>query len=342
MNQDWKSFLIEQGASEQQGLLKFSESESKYFDLSLAPLLINPSDRALIKVSGEDAESFLQNQLSNDIRNVTETMHQSSAWCSPKGRIIANFRIFKQGDAFFLVLAADLLEVVMKKLRMYVMMSKVTIEDVSMVTVHFSVAGKDAAVHIQEFIGSQSLPENSTIQYDGLSILHVSDAQQRFDIFGELDAAKELWLQCKTVATPVSGLAAKYLNIISGSPEISAESSEAWIPQMVNYIQLNGVDFKKGCYPGQEVVARLNYLGKTKRRMYHLEIDTDELPKIGDSIKSEKDNEAGKILNAVINSNNKVNALAILKIADANNQLNMAANNANISLLDLPYNVDDQ
>ena len=134
----------------------------------------------------------------------------------------------------------------------------------------------------------------------------------------------------------------RYLNIVSGSPEITAASSEVWIPQMVNYIHLKGVDFKKGCYPGQEVVARLNYLGKTKRRMYRLQIDTDHLPVVGAEIKSDKDAEAGKVLNAVFNADGKVEALAILKIADAINPLTLAANDATITLLDLPYSVSDE
>lgn len=354
MNQEWKAFLQENDAkfvivseegSETELLAYFANPENETQVSSQDVLLCNPSERGLLKVTGADAESFLQNQLTNDIRNVTDTSHQASAWCSPKGRIIANFRIFKRDEAFYLALSRDLIEHVMKKLRMYVMMSKVVIEDVSDSTVHFSFAGKNADVLIQDMLGLSAV-DTDTIQHNTISLLRSVISEEnnstRFDIFAEdINEAKTLWDDCKKVASPVSGTGTRYLNIISGSAEITAESSEAWIPQMVNYIHLNGVDFKKGCYPGQEVVARLNYLGKTKRRMYRLEIDTSELPATGSVIKSDKDAEAGKILNAVVNAAGKVDALAVLKIADALNPLTLAANDASITLLDLPYSVDD-
>ncbi|MEH6457897.1 MAG: folate-binding protein [Cocleimonas sp.] len=354
MNPDWKAFLQENGAefvthtvadTETEQLAFFSNPENEIQISSQEVLLSNPSERGLIKVNGADAESFLQNQLTNDIRNVSETSHQASAWCSPKGRIIANFRIFKRDDAFYLALSRDMIEHVMKKLRMYVMMSKVVIEDVSDSTIHFSFAGKNADNLMQDILDIEIDSDTQTIQHNLITLLRtvISDSNTRFDVFvDDINEAKTFWNQCNQVASPVSGAGTRYLNIISGNPEITAASSEAWIPQMVNYIQINGVDFKKGCYPGQEVVARLNYLGKTKRRMYRLEIDTDQLPLVGAEIKSEKDAGAGKILNAVVNANGKVDALAILKIADAVNPLSMATNDATITLLDLPYSVDDE
>jgi len=112
MNPDWKAFLIEQN------VLDSSTSSLPSSYSSDEKVITDLSERGLLEVSGEDAESFLQNQLTNDIRNVNVTTHQESAWCSPKGRIIANFRIFKRGDSYLLDLSADLVEHVIKKLRM--------------------------------------------------------------------------------------------------------------------------------------------------------------------------------------------------------------------------------
>lgn len=362
MNPEWKAFLQENGAefvstpvenaeAEQVGSIEqlafFGNPESETQISSQDLLLSNPSERGLIKVNGADAESFLQNQLTNDIRNVSDTSHQASAWCSPKGRIIANFRIYKREDSFYLALSRDLIEHVMKKLRMYVMMSKVVIEDVSDSIIHFSFAGKNADNLMQEILGIQIPSDAETIQHNEITLLRSEmssdENSSRFDIFIDgVEPAKALWSQCEKVATAVSGAGSRYLNITSGSPEITAASSESWIPQMVNYIHINGVDFKKGCYPGQEVVARLNYLGKTKRRMYRLQIESKQLPLVGAVIKSDKDAEAGKVLNAVVTADGKVEALAILKIADAANPLTLADTDATITLLDLPYGVDDE
>lgn len=291
-------------------------------------LLSDLSHHGLIKVYGDDAESFLQNQLTNDVRNVTDNGYQINAWCSPKGRIIATFRVFKREDAFFLSLSQDLLEHVIKKLSMYVMMSKVTIEDATQSLAHIGISGDRAE---NELAGLS----------DNLTTLNVTGTVPRFEIFGEEKEPKALEVLVEKIkAAPENHW--DYLNILAGLPTINQASSEAWIPQMVNFIAVDGVDFKKGCYPGQEIVARLNYLGKTKRRMYHIQINTSELPAIGDAISSENTNDAGKILNAVINPDGKVEALAVLKIAEADHSLTLANNNeATITLFDLPYSVDD-
>lgn len=344
MNSDWKAFLIDNGAkfSDEQ-LISFGDAELAQKAPPHEVMLSDLSDFGLIKVFGEDAESFLQNQLSNDIRNVSDTMHQISAWCTPKGRIIATFRIFQRQDSYYLSVSADLLEHVIKKLRMYVMMSKVTIEDASDALIHFSYSGSKTGEKLQKILAlSTPIEPNQTLQSKDLSILHISGNIDHYEVFGSINDAKDLWNSCKTEATLSNSNRWYYLNILAGNPHIDQASSESWIPQMVNYIAVDGVDFKKGCYPGQEVVARLNYLGKTKRRMYHLLINTNTPPAVNDVISSTTDKDAGKILNAVINSDGKVEALAVLKIAEASNGLTLANDDTvAISLLDLPYTLDE-
>ena len=333
MTKDWKAFLSESN-SEFTNIAENNNADSE-------KMLFDLSDQGLLKVSGEDAESFLQNQLTNDIRNVTESTHQASAWCSPKGRIIANFQIFMRDGSYFLTVSADLIEHVIKKLRMYVMMSKVTVEDVTESMVHFGFVG-----NLEKLIGD-TIPRdsNQTLQYNNLTILKLSDNQPRYEIFAyasNISDAKQLWEQCSTDAVAISNNGWNYLNIVAGLPSISEASSEAWIPQMVNYIAIGGVDFKKGCYPGQEVVARLNYLGKTKRRMYRLQINTGQLPNIGDAIASDSDKAAGKILNAAINPKGVVESLAIMKISETEKPLTLANDaKTSIALLELPYSMDD-
>ncbi len=304
----------------------------------LSNLSQSPSRHGLIKVHGEDAESFLQNQLTNEVSNVTENTHQLTAWCSPKGRIIATFRLFKRDDAYFLSLSEDLLEHVIKKLSMYVMMSKVTLEDVTESFVHLGVSGESAEQELKELL-TKELPNevDGTTTINGLTVLKLAGTIPRYEFFSEAGSAKVLSDSIKQAPDSYW----EYLNIVAGIPSISQASSEAWIPQMVNFIQVNGVDFKKGCYPGQEIVARLNYLGKTKRRMYRLLIDSDQLPAINDVIASGNEKDAGKILNVVINPEGKVEALAVMKIAETNETLRIANDDAPITLLELPYTVND-
>lgn len=356
MNKDWKVFLEDQGAvlvENQVGEKTFFEIES-FGDSELEKNLSEQdvifstyNNFSLIKVEGDDAESFLQNQLTNDVRNITDKNHQQTAWCNPKGRMIANFRVYKKGEAFFLSMASDLTEHVLKKLQMYVMMSKVTLEDVTENYARFTIAGDNIESNLTEIFEETlaNLDQNEDIAFhtNAVSILRLKGSLPRFDIIATIEEAKILWQKCKTLAKPVSGTGNNYLNILSGIPEITSASSEAWIPQMVNYIQVGGVDFKKGCYPGQEVVARLNYLGKTKRRMYLLELKTNDKIITGQGIANDSDNDAGKILNAVQSNTNTVNALAVLKIAAVNEgNLKLAESNSEVSVLDLPYAVEDE
>ena len=313
--------------------------------LALSPettCLCHLSSQGLIKISGEDAESFLQNQLSNDVTHLSDTSHQLSAWCSPKGRILASFRVFKQNNTYYLSLSLDLVDFVIKRLRMYIMMSKVTVEDVSNEFAHFGFSGENN--QIATITGkTNSFADQEVISLENITILYHSGSTPRFEIFANLsngaDSAQSLWEDLSKHATVTNENHWNYLNILSGIPFITQKSSEAWIPQMVNFTLIGGVDFKKGCYPGQEVVARLNYLGKTKRRMYHVAIDTDELPEIGETIESTATDDAGKILNAAYNPDGSIDALAVLKIAEAAKDLMLSSHKVHV--LDLPYEVSD-
>jgi len=350
MKPAWKEFLIDNGAEfEDEKLISFGNPSRENRIPPQGSVLSDLSNRGIIEVHGEDAESFLQNQFTNDIHRVTETTHQLSAWCSPKGRVISNFRLFKRADKYYLTLPADLLDPVIKKLRMYVMMSKVTLEDVSANLIHFGYAGEYAERDLRTILDEELVPtkDNQTIQHGNLSILRLSGTVPRFEIIGEYEDAKSLWEHCNVRAAPVSSNGWDYLNIVAGLPVVNKASSEAWIPQMLNLQVIDGVDFQKGCYPGQEIVARLKYLGKNKRRMYRIEINSNELPEIGQKIYAEgfSDSEAGKILTTVINPSGKAEALAILKIAHADKNLSLSEDTSveqgKITLLDLPYSVDD-
>ena len=349
MKANWKKFLIDNGAEfEGDELVSFGNPSRERRIPPQGSVLSDLSGRGIIKIHGKDAEDFLQNQLTNDISRVTENTHQLSAWCTHKGRVIANFRIFKRDNNYYLTLSADLVELIIKKLRMYVMRSEVSIEDVSDSRIHFGYAGERAEQDLQILLGKENVPTkaNQTLQQDSLSILRLPGTVPRFEIFGDLEDAKNFWESCNVRAAAVSNSGWDYLNIVAGLPVVCEASSTAWIPQMLNLQVIDGVDFQKGCYPGQEVVARLKYLGKNKRRMYRIEINSSELPEVGQKIYAEGESAyAGKILTAAINPVGKAEALAVLKIALVDRKLSLNQDTANeealITILDLPYSVDE-
>ena len=348
MQQNWKEFLIDNGAEfEADQLVSFGNPSRESRIPPQGSVLSDLSNRGIIEVHGKDAESFLQNQLTNDISRVTATRHQLSAWCNPKGRVIASFYVFKRGKSYYLTVSADLVEFVIKKLRMYVMMLDVTLEDSSKSLIHFGYAGEQAEQDLQTILGIDKVPTETqqTLQQNTLSILRLPGSVPRFEIFGELEGAKNLWEHCNVRAAPVNSSGWDYLNIVAGLPVVCEASSTAWIPQMLNFQVLDGLDFKKGCFPGQEIVARLKYLGKNKRRMYRIEINSNVLPEIGQKIYAEGETSyTGKILTTVMNPSGNAEALAVLKIALADKPLSLDQTRTNqqdnITLLELPYSVD--
>lgn len=343
MKEAWKAFLIDHGAEfEDAELVSFGNANRERRIAPQGAVLSNLADRGLLEVTGEDAVSFLQNQLTNDITKIDETVHQLTAWCNPKGRVIVNFRAFMRDGKIFLILSKDLVETVITKLSRYIMMSKVTITDATDTLVHFGYAGEHAERDLRQILDKVPTGERETLNTGNLTILRLPGNTPRFEVYGDIKEASDLWSKCNVRAAPVSSQAWDFMNIRAGRPVVTLASSEAWIPQMLNFTYIDGVDFKKGCYPGQEVVARLNYLGKTKRRMYLMEIQTDKVPETNASIVNAEGTEVGQILNAVINPDDIVECLAIMKIAATEAEMFLeTANGPTVRALELPYSVDD-
>ena len=190
-------------------------------------------NRALIKVSGLDSEPFLQSQFSNDINSISNNKVQINAYCQHQGKIIAIIWVFKRANSFYLSLPIDLKEVVLSKLTMFKMMSKVKIEDYSETINQFGLVGESR--------------DNSFKITENLSLVTTREMISNSNQFSE-------W---------------EYACIKDKLPEVYANYSETFIPQALNLdINLLGVSFTKGCYPGQEIVARMHYLGNPKRRLF--------------------------------------------------------------------------
>ena len=200
-------------------------------------------NRALLKVSGGDSESFLQAQLSNDIEQLDNSSIQLNAYCQHQGKILALFWVMRSDDSFLLSFPLDLLEIIKSRLQMFVIMSDVTIDDVS-----------------DDYLQIGVIDENQNNAFtinDKLSLIIENPSKlSKFKV-----TSNDFWDKAC---------------IDSSLAEIYLLTSEKMVPQMLN-LDINeiGVNFSKGCYPGQEVVARLHYLGVAKRRLFAFECDSD-------------------------------------------------------------------
>ena len=346
MKIEWENFLKDAGA-------EFSDNKVESFGnptrerqvIHSGSTLCDLSHYGLIAAHGDDAVDFLQGQFTNDIAQVNEAQSQLSSYCTPKGRMLANFRIFKQGETLYLSLPQPLLQPVLDRLRMFVMRSKVTLEDASNAMMRFGLNGPNAAEQLKTIIDSIPCDTNGCAQSKDLSIIHTHGTDARFEIYGHLDAVSNLWQSLDVDATPVGAPIWELLNIQAGIPVIVAETCEAFVPQMANMSLIGGVSFKKGCYTGQEIVARMHYLGKLKKRMFHIAIECDEAPKAGDKIFAENTTAGsgtGTIVSAELNAEGVYEALAVIQIADAESktlQLHDAEGPV-IKILELPYSFE--
>lgn len=347
MNNEWEKFLLDNSATIENNCVKnfgasIEEEQSAYSNLVLADL----SHYALIEASGDDVTEFLQGQLTNDIKLVTNHMSQLSAYCNPKGRILANFRIFKRQESYFLRLRADIIEPTLKRLRMFVMRSKVELVDRSDELSRMGIAGINATKVLSDIY--ETLPHNTdeTITENEITLIKLPGTLARYEAHGTVDKIKELWEKLQKDAVAIGENSWNLLTIRAGIPEIVSETVEAFVPQMVNLQAINSLSFTKGCYPGQEVVARMHYLGKLKRRLFVGSAKCDILPASGESIMTGDDNEqkAGQIVTASWSDEKTVEFLAVLQIEKATeSELHIQSSSGPlIQLADLPYSLEKE
>jgi folate-binding protein YgfZ len=347
---EWKTFLAAMRAefSEDTSKLKVQSYGNPEQERQIAHsgnIICDLSHYGLIRADGDDAEAFLQGQFTNDLQQVDSSHSQLSSYCNPKGRMLSNFRIFQRDKTLYLSLPGEMLDDTLNRLNMYVMRSKVSLQDASDSLMRIGLSGNRVEEFLSTITGSIPVDTDVVSQQDDYTIVRISGIEPRFEIYGSLDGMKKMWQTLNLNSSPIGADAWELLNIQAGLPVIIAETSESFIPQMTNMELINGVSFKKGCYTGQEIVARMHYLGKLKKRMYRIRIDTDKKPLPGDSLfakDSKGGSNTGTIVSAQLNHENKYEALAVIQITDAENQTLRLydADGPEIEILKLPYSLN--
>jgi tRNA-modifying protein YgfZ len=246
--------------------LRFGEAAAEAA-LALNGTVVAPlAHLGLIRASGADAEAFLQGQLSNDVRQVGPERAQLSSFNSPKGRMLAVLHVLRAGDAVLLELPRAILEPVLKRLSLYVLRSQVKLAEATDL-VGIGVAGADTPV-VLAAVGLPAPTAPLECAWAGdLGVVRRLGSVPRYGVVAPAERAADLWQRLKQQAAPVGTLAWKLLDIEAGVPAIYAETQDHFVPQMCNLDALGGISFDKGCYTGQEVVARVHYRGAVKRHM---------------------------------------------------------------------------
>jgi folate-binding protein YgfZ len=322
MKAEWKTFLANTGAEfDADGkVLSFGNPERERKMALTGNVFADLSHYSLVAVHGADARDFLQNQFSNDLRKVDAGHSQLNAYCSPKGRMLVHFRIFQHGDSFYLRMPSTMVEATVKRLRMYVLRSRVTFEDRVDTFIPIGLSGPGAEAELARCSGL-TLPTciDTVAHNDHTLVIRVPGIHPRFEIYGDFDAGCRIWNALNVDCAPIGAGAWNLLEIQAGLPTILPETVEAFVPQMVNLQLVDGVSFKKGCYPGQEVVARMQYLGKLKRRMYLARVQVDAPPRAGQDLFDAHGDEqsVGKIVDAEPHPDGGYALLAVVQISSA-------------------------
>ena len=270
-----------------------------------------------IKVEGDDRVQFLQGQLTQDINLISQNKALYAGFCNPKGRMLAFMLCYLDHRSIHIQIDSSVQEFILKKLKMYILRSKVSLK---LANETFTCIG---------FVGSKALltkniqpPKNylDIIQSDDIMIMRLGK-DDRYQLMGETSKVNEFMKLNFSEYLSMSFDDWNNLNILDGIPDIYPMTQEAFIPQSLNIDLIEGINFKKGCYTGQEIVARTHYLGKVKRRMYRafLKSRADLIP--GDLILNNKGEEIGQLVRAANENNEKTNMLIELRVDQAHEAL---------------------
>lgn len=299
------------------------------------------ADLAVLSTRGADAATFLHGQLSQDVQSLTADQARLGAYCSAKGRMLASGLLLRPApDEVLWVLSADVLETTLKRLRMFVLRAKAQLAD------------ERGRIRVTGLLGPNSLA--SVPGVDAKALAAPGATQVLADGAGQVvrlpDAGgvpRALWLapvdMAMAVTWPALPLADwQWLELQAGIPRVQAATADQFVPQMVNFELVGGVNFKKGCYPGQEIVARSQYRGTTKRRLFLARASGPVQAGQEVFAATDPDQPAGLVANAATASQAAGGTLALieLKLAMRDTPLRVGgADGVPLTLLALPYDV---
>jgi len=287
---------------------------------------------AVLRVLGEDRVSFLQGQLTQDLLKLSDSQSLLAGWANPKGRLYCVMHLCRRGDEILAVLPAELLDGVLRRLQMFVLRADVSVEaaDLAVLGVLDLPANETAPIAGLELPASPG----ACVSSDRLLLARVPGDASRALALGDADSIIESLSGAGSRADPADWLRA---GVTAGVPTISAVGSEAFVPQMINLDLLDGISFSKGCYVGQEVVARTQNLGRIKRRMFRYRLAGDGSVADGDALLAADGSKAGTVVNTAAGDDGH-ELLAVVSLGHQDGPLR-TADGDELQSLPLPYEI---
>jgi len=301
-----------------------------------------------LSLTGPDAQKFLQGQITCDVNKVTQSTGQAGAYCTPKGNVIANFDLVAHADTLLMHMPCSMVETIHKAMAKYIVFSKAKLADASGDWCRFAVWGDGAEACIARTFGAapQHLPDsqiNSTQSQEHLVWCN-STTQSEFVVYCSPDTKAQVLAQLEQQASLTDVSAWETKQIDHGLVYVTSEISDSYVPQMLNLQATGAINFKKGCYTGQEIVARMQYLGKLKRHLLIGQVTSLQTLKVGQQIDATKRKNVGRITSVAVHGENTYRFTAVINRTEAQeDQLHLHEQaDATISLIPLPYEIDPQ
>lgn len=299
------------------------------------PKLLPLPGLGLIHAHGADAAAFLDAQLTRRVGDLDTGHSRLAAWCDAKGRARALLRGWRHDDGFLLQLPAELVDSVCRGLRMYVLRARVLVDDAGACLRQYGLCGGGAPSLLAHYMEGPTRSDG-VYRQQTRTLLSLPGRPQRYCLIGEDKDLADLRSQLPTADASEADRIWRLAAIRAGLPQLYAATQGLFVPQMLNLHWLDGIDFQKGCYPGQEVVARLQYRGRLARRLVRAACAAPVAP--GDAVVGTDGAREGTVVDAAADAAGGYELLAVLRVAVIASKLMI--NGQALTLLDLPYGTD--
>ena len=345
MNTPWSDYLARAGATLEDSGIRFDSPEAEVRAAASGTVVVPLVHLGVIRCAGDDSVGFLHNLLSNDVKKLGADGAQWSSFNTPKGRMLASLLLWSDAGGLMIATSTEVQPMLLKKLSMYVLRSKVKLGDAGADTVLMGISGNDVvAVLARAGIVAPVAPMTQAVAGE---VRCIRLNERNLVLALPASAAPELFDRLIASGAQKAGTAAWQLAMIrAGLPLITIATQEEFVAQMLNFEVIGGVSFNKGCYPGQEIVARTQYLGKLKKRMYRVHVNADISPAAGTDVFTPDFGEqsAGKLVNVVPAPDGGYEALVVMQSSSAaTGEAHLGSlQGPRLAFLDLPYALPDK
>lgn len=317
----------------------------------VADTAVEPADNLItvlshygfLAINGPDSATFLQGQTTCNLNEVSPLQSRAGAYCTPKGRMLSSFHIASLDlEQYLLRMRRPLVENTRTVLAKYIVFSKAEQTNASDDYLAIGLHGDMAKTAINNSFGACPNGQHKTLTSAGNIVIQLDQTGQNFECWLRTEQLATLWPKLSEGLELQGSQSWELLAIRRGEGEVTAATIEAFTPQMLNYQLTGAVSFNKGCYTGQEVVARLHYKAKLKRQMYRIRLDAAPLQPGQPLYRDSGEQSIGDIVNAVSLNNNQTEALATISVKEVGQKtLFVDSNEVNFEVLSLPYAINN-